>query len=65
MPAASVSVCECAGDGSGEEWDGVEEADDAGGDGLALGELGLYRVVKLNLTPEIEVHAVLFIRGSL
>ena len=41
LPAAPVSVCECAGDGTREEGDGVEEADDAGGDGLALGELGL------------------------
>ena len=41
MPAASVSIGEGAGDGTGQEGDGVEEADDAGGDGLALGELGL------------------------
>ena len=41
MPAASVSVGEGAGDWAREEGDGVEEADDAGGDGLALGELGL------------------------
>ena len=41
VPAASVSIGEGAGDGTGQEGDGVEEADDAGGDGLALGELGL------------------------
>ena len=34
VPAASVSIGEGAGDGAGEERDGVEEADDAGGDGL-------------------------------
>ena len=41
MPATSVSVGEGACDGAREEGDGVEEADDAGGNGLALGELGL------------------------
>ena len=41
MPAATVSVGERAGDGAREERDGVEEADDASGDCLALGKLGL------------------------